>query len=97
MKTEFIKQNEEPIEIEYVEDEHEAENDFKPSFWFNNRRYFMDKFIRAHNNPWIGTGAEFPEYIHEFEADNYHNPLFIEIVDGGSAVNVYKEREVTEE
>ena len=91
----YKKLNEDPIEIEYVEDEHEAENDYKPSFWFYNRRYFLDNFIRTHNNPWSGGFTECPEYIHGYEADNYFNPLFIEIV-GGEAVNVYEERSAAE-
>jgi len=91
MAYEFVKLNDEPIEIEYVPDEHEEENDFKPSFWFNNRRYFLENFVRTHNNPWIGD-AGFPEEIHAYEADTYWRPLFIELIDD-SAVNVYEERE----
>ena len=87
----FVKLTPEPIEIECVEDEHNEENDFKPSFWFRNRRYFIDEdFVRIHNNPWIGGGDRFPEYIHAYEVGNYYSPLYIEIVDGGSAVNVYE-------
>ena len=89
--TEFKKINEEPIEIEYVEDEHDAERDLQPSFWLAaagyNRRYYLDNFIRLHNNPWIGE-SEYPEHIHAVE-DEYYRPLFIEII-GGDAVNVYE-------
>ena len=85
----FVKLTEEPIEIEYVPDEHEEENDFKPSFWFRNRRYFIENFIRVHDNPWMGGAVEYPEYIHAVEADSYYRPLFIELV-GDSAVNVYE-------
>jgi len=88
--TEYVKMNEEPIEIEYVEDEHEAARDFTPSFWHNNRRYYLNDFIRTHNNPWT-AGAEFPEHIHGYEAENYFHPLFIELVND-EAVNVYEER-----
>lgn len=38
----FIKQNSKPVPIECVEDEHEESRDFQPSFWWNNRRYFLD-------------------------------------------------------
>ena len=48
---------------------------------------FMDDFVRVHNNPW--TGGEWPEFIHGMEVGVYHDPLFIEIVNGGDAVNVY--------
>ena len=86
----FKKLNDEPVEIEEVEDEHEAENDFKPSFWFNNRRYFIENFVRVHNNPWMGSVEEYPEYIHAVESENYFSPLYIELI-GDSAVNVYRE------
>lgn len=87
--TEYKKQNAEPIEIEYVEDEHDEEHDFQPSFWWGNRRHFLEDFIRCHDNPWVG--GDFPEHIHGYEADNYWNPLFIEITNGGDAVNIYME------
>lgn len=89
---EFVKLNDEPISIECVEDEHEEENDFKPSFWWNNRRYFLDDFVRTHNNAWTGP-LSFPDHIHAYEADNYYKPLYLELV-GDDAVNVYEEREV---
>ena len=89
---EYVKQNEEPIEIEYVEDEHEESRDFEPSFWWWNKRYFLSDFLRCHNNPWLG--GEFPEYIHGMQndgsSDSYRCPMFIELI-GDSAVNIYKE------
>ena len=89
---EYVKMNGEPIEVEYVEDEHEEANDFKPSFWYGNRRYFLDNFIRCHNNPW--SSDNFPEHIHGYEADEYYHPIFIELVGGDQAVNVYEYKEV---
>lgn len=86
----FKKLSDEPIPIEYVLDEHEESRDFVPSFWFRNRRHYLDDYVRTHNNPWIGC-AEFPEYIHGMESEAYVKPLFIEIVDNGDAVNVYEE------
>lgn len=86
----YKKLNDEPIQIECVLDEHEESRDFTPSFWFGNRRHYLDDYIRTHNNPWIGT-PDFPEYIHGMEADVYVKPLFIEILDSGDAVNVYEE------
>lgn len=85
----FVKQNKDPILIESVPDEHEEAYDFVPSFWWNNRRYFLQDFIRCHNNPWIGS-VEFPEYIHAYEADQYVNPLFIELI-GDEHINIYEE------
>ena len=82
------KLNTEPIPVETVEDEHEEALDFEPSFWWNNKRYYLKNFIRTHNNPWIG--GEWPEFIHGYEAGEYYNPLFIELI-GDEAVNVYKE------
>ena len=82
----YNKLNVEPIEIEYVEDEHEESRDFTPSFWWNNRRYYFKDFLRTHDNPWVG--GDFPEYIHAYESENYYNPLYIELI-GDGAVNVY--------
>ena len=88
----FIKQNKDPVPIETVPDEHEESRDFLPSFWWNNRRYFIQDFIRCHNNPWIGP-VDYPEHIHAYEADQYVNPLFIELVDQ-EHINIYEEKEV---
>ena len=102
--SDYIKLNTEPVSIEYTADDHEdffwlqnmelsgddEERDYVPAFWFNDKKYFLDDFLRTHNNPWIG--GEFPEYIHGVEANEYYKPLYIEIIDGGDAVNIYKER-----
>ena len=87
---EYTRQNIDPIEIEYVEDEHDETRDFQPSFWYDNHRFYLDNFIRTHNNPWMS--GDFPEYIHGVEADEYYNPLFIELI-SDVAVNVYREEE----
>lgn len=92
IRHEYIRQNDKPVPIEFVEDEHEASRNFQPSFWWNNRRYYLDNFIRCHNNPWIGSASEFPEHIHAFESDNYHDPLFLELIED-KAVNIYLEKE----
>ena len=88
----FIKINDDPIEIEFVEDEHEEERDYIPSFWLAapgyNRRYYLKDFVRVHNNPWIG--GDWPENIHAMESEEYYHPIYIEII-GGEAVNVYEE------
>ena len=85
--------NEEPILVETVLDEHEESLDYEPSFWFWNRRYYLKDFIRAHNNPWVSV--DYPENIHGYEAGNYYDPLYIELI-GSAFVNVYKEAEITE-
>lgn len=88
---EYIKINDEPIEIEYIEDEHDEERDYEASFWVNNRRYYLSDFLRTHNNPWVG--GDFPEYIHGVETEEYYNPIYIELI-GDEAVNVYEYKEV---
>ena len=90
VKDGYVRLNNEPIPIEEVEDEHEESNDFKPSFWWNNRRYFMENFIRTHNNPWVIS--DFPEFIHAYEGNEYYRPLFIEII-GDSEVNIWESKE----
>ncbi len=91
--TEFIKLNEEPVEIETIPDEHDETLDFEPSFWWSNRRHYTKDFLRTHNNPWLG--GDFPEYIHGMQADGtrsyFEDPIYIELI-GDSAVNIYKEK-----
>lgn len=89
----YVKVNDDWIEIEYVEDEHDEEKDFVPSFWWDNKRYYLDNFVRVHNNPYMGGINDAPDYIHGYEADNYWCPIFIEIADSGDCVNVYKYKE----
>ncbi len=84
----FQRLNNGPVDIEYVLDEHEDAKDFEPSFWFNNRRYFISDFTRTRNNPWIGN-LDFPEYIHGMETDNYYDPLYIELL-RDDQVNIYQ-------
>jgi hypothetical protein len=87
MKDTFEKQNYDPVPIEYIEDEHDESRDFQPSFWWNNRRYYLDQFVRCHNNPWILD--TFPKHIHAMQYDQYYEPLFLEIV-GDDYVNIYQ-------
>lgn len=87
----FEKQNAEPLQIEYIEDEHEEARDYTPSFWYNGSRYYLEDFIRLHGSPWI-SGADYPEHIHGVEANNYYTPLYIEII-GSEEVNVYRAAE----
>ena len=84
----FQRLNNGPVDIEYVPDEHEEARDFEPSFWFDNRRYFISDFIKVQNNPWIGN-LDYPEYIHAMETDNYYDPLYVELI-GDSQVNIYR-------
>lgn len=90
MYDEYVRLNDHPIAIEYVADEHDPDRDFTPSFWYGNERHYLDDFVRTHDNPWVGGDWGWPDHIHGYEADNYYNPLFIEVVDGGDAVNVYE-------
>lgn len=85
----YKKLNDDPVEIEYVEDEHEESRDFQASFWWDNKRYFLDDFTRTHNNLWISDDG-IPDYIHGFDSFNYHDPIFLELI-GDSFVNIYRE------
>jgi hypothetical protein len=87
----FDRLNVEMIPIEQIEDEHDSNKDFHESFWWNNRRYYIEDFMRVHNNIWFPQGEEYPDYIHGIETDNYYNPIFIELIDD-EYVNVYEER-----
>lgn len=82
---EYVKRNSEEIEIEDIMDDESGE--YKLGFRWNDRTYFIDQFIRAHNNPW--SSGNFPEYIHGYDSVDYWNPIYIELI-GDSAVNVYE-------
>ena len=82
----YIKLNGEPINIEYMEKE--PDGDLIPAFIYQNGIYYLDDFVRTHNNPWIYD--DFPENIHGMDSINHYNPIFIEIIDG-EQVNVYEE------
>lgn len=77
------KRNEEPIEIEYMKDERTSSDDLKPSFMYNNHRYFLDDFRKTE------TAANWPSFIHGYKGDDYAC-LFIEMLND-EAVNVYLE------
>lgn len=88
----FELQNREPIQIEQLPDEHDETHDYHESFWWNNKRYYIEDFTRCHNNSWFC--GEVPDYIHGVESENYYDPIYIELIDGYSfdgAVNIYKE------
>lgn len=84
----FKKLNIEGIEIKTVPDTAEA-RDFEPSFWWDGKRYYLNDFIRVHNNPWLGACEDIPEYIHGVQSNAYYKPLYIELV-GSDYVNVYE-------
>lgn len=91
----FVRLNSKLIPIERVEDEHEEARDYEPSFWFNNKRYYLDEFTMCHYNPFVYDS--FPDYIHAYEAENYFHPIYIEFVNNCEYVNVYEERELKDE
>ena len=86
MVEEYVKLNDEPIEIEYIEDEDE---EVEASFWFENKRHYLSDYIRTHNNSWVN--GDWPEYIHGYEYNVYFEPLFIEIING-EGVNIYRRK-----
>ena len=89
---EFIKLNDEPIEVVYKCD---TEGFGYFGFDYDGAEYNLENFIRVHNNMWFNDEG-YPDYIHGCDAFDYFNPLYIEVVDG-ETVNVYnliREREV---
>ena len=88
----YVKLNSDPIPIETIGDCGETEYDL--GFEWQGRTYWMCDFIPCHNNPWIYD--RFPDYIHgmwEYTAGAWDNGLFIELVGGDEAVNVYEYKE----
>lgn len=60
-----------------------------PFFYHKGKRISFHLIVSCHNNPWLGT-THFPDYIHGYKADEYFNPMFIEINRTGTAVKVYR-------
>ena len=87
MKDTFEKQNYEPVAIEYFEDTEDESLTIRPGFVWNDCRYYLDQFVRCHDNPWVLD--TFPEHIHAMQYDQYYEPLFLEFV-GGVYVNIYQ-------
>ena len=87
------KMNTELVPVEQLPDEHDESRDFHESFWWNSRRYYLEDFLRVHNNIWFPNGDDlYPDYIHGIDQYDWYNPIFIELVDDGNFVNVYEER-----
>lgn len=87
MKDTFVKQNDEPIAIEYFVDTEDECLDIRTGFVWNDCRYYLDQFMRCHDNPWILD--TFPDHIHAMQCDQYYEPLFLEFV-GGDYINIYQ-------
>ena len=86
----YIKLNEEPIEIENFIDERKEDEESVFGFTWNDKRYYLEDFVRCHHNHWVVDN--FPEYIHGFSHNMCYNPLFIELI-SDEAVNVYEYKE----
>ena len=86
----YIKLNEEPIEIENFIDEMKEDEESVFGFTWNEKRYYLEDFVRCHNNHWVSD--KFPDYIHGFSHTMPYNPLYIELI-SDEAVNVYEYKE----
>ena len=82
----FIKVNKRPLSVKT--------NKKGMYFIFKKVRYYLDDFIRTHNNPWLAD--IYPDNIIAVNTSNYNSycdPLFIEIIDTFDIlVNVYERR-----
>ena len=91
----FIKQNEEPIEIEYMPDpdrENDLFCDYVPMFEFEGEYHRLDNYVRTHDNPWCPGGNDiYPSYIHAYDCFDYTRYVkYVEVVDDDH-INVYRE------
>lgn len=82
------------IEVEYREIPEEKKeyteeiNWNQPCFYYNEEYWWLSDFIRCHGNPW--GNMDVPDYIHGYDANNYFNPIFIQISDSGDFVKIFK-------
>lgn len=83
----FIKLNKKPLKVS-------TQSNGKDYFRFKNKKYYLDTFLRVHNNAWFNS-ENYPDFIHGIRNDYYNSYCFtnlcIEIIEGYEIyVNVYE-------
>ena len=87
------------VPLERVEDEHDESRDYEPSFWYNNRRYYIDDFAPYNVfetdifNYWDMFSEEsYPMILNDGSRESYEHPFIIDI--DGDRVNIIEEVEI---
>ena len=80
----YRKLNVEPVALESKF----IDNEITFVFDWCNKEYSLSDFIPT-RSAW--SNIDCPDYIHGYEAENYYNPIFIEVLVGTEAVNIYQE------
>ena len=81
--TETYKRESRRIRIDYTP----AGN---PFFRHNNRRYYLDNFMRIDHGTEIEAADGEKVTLCGYEADQYYTPLFIELDEAGESCRVYR-------
>lgn len=93
--TKFVKQNDKSILIERVEDEHEESKDYVLSFWFENRRHYVDDFVIADLSLVDEDGCGEMSVYRQNDGTRgaFENPMYI-VWTGEDDIDIYREQEV---
>lgn len=83
--TETYKRESRRIRIDYTLTENA-----RPYFRHNNRRYYLDNFMRIDHGTEIEAADGEKVTLHGYEADQYYKPLFIELDEAGESCRVYR-------
>ena len=95
------KLNKYPIEVQWeVENPEELEYDEyidpRPCFYWKEKRYFLDKQLRLHNNNFIEHLL--PGFVHGTICLGFDSFSFVEIIHGmDDCVNIYELEEIDDE
>ena len=65
-----------------------SEDYIQPYVEFEGKTYWLNDFVRTHNNPW--GNIDCPDYIHGYDSTNIFCPMFIEISNSGDCARLYK-------
>lgn len=97
----FTKVNNEEIawQSEFVPEEWQS--DYVPSqlnddgdilfyFEFDGNKYYLNDFLRVHDNPWF-SGDDFPTIIDGVYSNDTVDPIFVHLI-GDWAVDIYKRK-----
>lgn len=86
----FTKVNNEEVEwqSEFVPSQLDDDDDVSFYFEFDGDKYYLNDFLRVHNNPWF-SGDDYPNIIDGVYMHNSLEPLYIHLI-GDYAVDVYR-------
>lgn len=95
LEDKFTKVNNEEIEwqsefVPYVGSQSNDDGDILFYFEFGGNKYYLNDFLRVHDNPWF-SGDDFPTIIDGVYSNDTVDPIFVHLI-GDWAVDIYKRK-----